>query len=202
MVQTSLAAFGVALAGRLVIVFDAPLIVLVERGGLRRVLVAFALDDTNWWRDLSFPTFIANAVAYLAPTASGIEGRSWRTADAPLLTWPGAKPNAQATLIGPDDWTLALHAGEDGHAAPGPLPRVGLYELRTDAGAGVIVPVNLLDPLESAVFVDDQVDIGARVASATDAAALAPREIWWWFILAALALTSLEWIVFARRMRI
>lgn len=180
---------------------DAPLLVLLERAGVRRIVAALALDDTNWWRDLSFPTFIANAVAFLAPSAGGIEGRAWRTADAPLLSWPGAAPDAQAMLLGPDGWALPLRAGEDGRAAPGPLPRAGLYEIRAQ-DAAAIVPVNLLDPLESAASVLDQVDIGSQIASATEAAALAPREIWWWFILAALALTTLEWLVFARRMRV
>ena len=181
---------------------DAPLMLLLERAGITRILIGFALDDTNWWRDLSFPTFIANAVQYLAPTASGIDGRAFTTAEPPLIAWPGAAPGDEATLVGPAGQRTALRAGQDGRASPGPLPRAGLYEVQTISGAGAIVPVNLLDPLESTALVGDQVDIGSQIASATDAAAIAPREIWWWFIIAALVVTSIEWVFFARKMRI
>ncbi len=181
---------------------DSPLIVLVEREGVRRILMAFALDDTNWWRDLSFPTFMANAVTYLAPTAKGSTGRAWTTAQAPLLTWPNATPDATAMLTGPDDFSVQLHAGEDRRAAPGPLPFVGLYEIHSASGAGAVVPVNLLNTIESAAFMKSTVDIGGQITTATPAAAIAPREIWWWFILAALVMTSVEWLVFAHRLRI
>lgn len=93
--------------------------------------------------------------------------------------------------------------GGTGAAAPvalGLIERAGLYEARGAAPGYERVAVNLLDSTESSLRVAPALDLlgGALPASS---GAPAPREVWHWFVLAALGLLSIEWFVYAWRMR-
>lgn len=178
---------------------SADLIVLAERGSLRRVVVAFRLDDTTWWRDISFPMFILNAVEHLTLAGATDAGVAWSTARSPII--PLAE-NA-GVLVGPDDQRIPLTAGFDGAAAPGPIPTVGLWSVDgAAASAPDALAVNLASPHESLIRTADNVLVSGEDVQATSASAAAPQEIWHWFVLAAIILSMLEWFVFARRTKV
>ena len=59
-----------------------------------------------------------------------------------------------------------------------------------------------MNPNESAIATRSSVDVGGITAQAADLDDAAPREVWHWFVLAALALLSLEWLLFAWRTRV
>jgi len=61
--------------------------------------------------------------------------------------------------------------------------------------------VNLCDSWESRIGVRGELDIpGTARRAGSDADSR--REIWHWFIALAMILLTIEWIVFARRMRV
>ena len=88
----------------------------------------------------------------------------------------------------------------------GLLERAGLYRATGAAPPGDALAVNLVSEAESSIVTSDTLDVisgsGDR-ASTTSASASTggPREVWHWFVLAALVLSTLEWLAFARTMR-
>ena len=84
----------------------------------------------------------------------------------------------------------------------GRLERAGVYRIEgAPAGPGGLLCINLLDETESAIRVEPTVEISGRPARPYTAES-APREIWPWFIAAAAALLTIEWFLYAIRMRV
>lgn len=175
-----------------------PAVVLLERAGVRRLVVGIDLNATTWSKDVSFPTFVANAVDYL--TLRGEDsGASWfNTTDPVALPAPvGTKAGDALAVIGPDGAGRAALVSDDAGLMVGVLPRVGLYRV-----GAVPIAVNLLDPTESRLRTNGSVDVGGRTAASDSAAALGAAEVWRWFVLAALAVLCVEWVLFAWRSRV
>lgn len=207
-------------AARPVILADGPggpLMALVEdAAGVRRVVVSFALGRSNWPPMFSFPVFLQNCVDFLTLRAEAAGGRAFSTIS-PLVVsaQPGVK---EIALVRAADADLPAAAPVLSAAVPpsqgtravalGRVERAGLYYARgglsavgTPADArGVPIAVNLTDPVESMLRVAEAVDLpGGALAAGTGGGA--PREVWHWFVLAALAVLSVEWFVYAWRMR-
>jgi len=84
---------------------------------------------------------------------------------------------------------------------------VGVYTFQGAVAADRTLPVNLLSPIESALGTSDDAAaiLGASgAAAAANPAASEPgrREVWHWFVFAAIALLTLEWFVYAWKMRL
>jgi hypothetical protein len=116
----------------------------------------------------------------------GAEGRAVLTAPVPSSTGAGGA-GAGGSAGTP---TVAL----------GVVERAGLYSARGATDDTAIVAVNLVNATETALRVVKQIDLPGGVVAAAGGPA-APREVWAWFVLGALALLSVEWVIFARRMR-
>ncbi len=183
-----------------------PLIVLLEAGRHRHVAAGFSLDDTDWWRTLSFPLFIDNAVDFLALRPGARSGVGFSSAETVAVFLPDGVD--EATLTGPGGFAAPLRPGPDGRVVMAPLPRVGVYSVQTANDAAAIDPspadtlvaVNLLSPSESALAAPAELELGRSPVRATTAAGLAPQEVWHWFVLAAAALLVAEWLLYARRL--
>ncbi len=178
-----------------------PLVVLAEQGLMRRLVVGVDLAETNWWRDPSFPVFIANAADYLTLRGEQASGLAVTTTQPVSLPVPGAV--TEATLDGPGGFERTATRGADGAASFGTLPLAGLYRLREarDDPAGVLA-VNLMDEHESRIGSSQSVRIAGESVSAAGIGGLVPREIWEWFVLAGVVLLAVEWALFAWRMRV
>lgn len=178
-----------------------PLVVLAEQGLMRRLVVGVDLVETNWWRDPSFPVFIANAADYLTLRGEQASGIAVTTTQPVSLPLPG--PASQGTLVGPGGFVRTAVRGADGTASFGTLPLAGLYRLREagDDPAGVLA-VNLMDESESRIRSSDAVRIAGESVTASGVGGLVPREIWEWFVLAGVVLLGVEWALFAWRMRV
>jgi len=64
--------------------------------------------------------------------------------------------------------------------------------------------VNLADAVESSLATADRLDlvgVPGGVAAEARVGVGAPREIWAWLVMAALVLLTLEWVLYAARMR-
>ena len=139
--------------------------VMIEHAsrGVRHFDVAFDLDRSNWPVQVGFTIFLANAVEYLVPGASGI-GVVTRTDEL--------------------------------------LPMVGVQEIPTPEGSAM-VGVSLLDASESLAGVSAGVGTEIRErAGAISRSVDIDRPVWRWFVVAALALMTIEWLLHAARVRI
>jgi len=205
-----------------------PLIALLENVGnasgpstsAKRLIVAFELVQSNWPVEDSFPPFIMNAVEYLSAKGTGLVGRAFSTTDPiSVRAGPGER---QIQLDGPMNFSVSVPStgpsprvasGDPGTPPPPPnsvetpigiLPLAGIYAVKGVARDSVdsLLAVNLCDGWESRLATSETIDIpGTRARSNADASD-SRRELWQWFIVAALALLTIEWFVFARQMRV
>lgn len=178
-----------------------PLIVIAEVRGVRRIIVGFDLGESTWIRDASFHVFLKNAYEHLTLTGEADAGRSYRTTE-PVQVRPAV---GATTLEVSGPLTLSREVpptlAEGESIAVGPFPEVGLYTVRGAVESDSAAAVNLLDPQESTLRTVRSAS--AAIAAGTAGAETAgPREIWHWFVAAALVLLSIEWLVYAARMRI
>lgn len=90
---------------------------------------------------------------------------------------------------------------DDGAALVGVLPRAGLYRVAMGDGE-VPVAVNLMDAWESEARVRESVDLGGQTATAEGGGRVGAVEVWEWFVLGALGLLCVEWLLFAWRSRV
>jgi hypothetical protein len=185
---------------------DGPLMVLVqeggaEGGGVRRIVAGFDLAQSNWALQAGFPIFLADAVDYLTLRADASAGRAFRTDEAvEVRLKPGS--TGRVTLSGPAE--VVVRQGSEGAAggtvSAGVLPRAGVYVVHGEGALDRAVVVNLADEVESALASPPMVEVGGRAVEGVQAGA-SPREIWDWFVLAAVVLLAIEWIVYGRSVR-
>lgn len=173
-----------------------PAIVLVDDGAARRLVVAFAPWRSNWPLLAGFPVFIANAIDFLTLRGDQSVGRSFTTAEPVVLPVPAEA--RRIVLSGPMPLSAAVPEGANS-ASVGVVERSGVY--RVEGAESQAVAVNLLDAGESALGLGAGVRVGPSLVEAS-AGDPVPREVWPWFALAALALLTIEWVVFAWRSRV
>lgn len=179
---------------------DGPLIVLAEQEGIRRILVGFDLGQSNWVKDAGFHIFLKNAIDYLTLTGEDEAGPIIRTtATVPVRIAPGSR---RIEVAGPTSLSRETSGGAGERITVGPFPLAGKHTL-----SGVVEPdatmfVSLLDPFESRIGVRDALETAGLRTEAISASSVAPREVWHWFVLAAVALLMIEWFIFALRMRV
>jgi hypothetical protein len=76
-----------------------------------------------------------------------------------------------------------------------------LYVVRgAQAGSDRAVAVNLVNATESVLASPAEVMIDGKPVT-TISTGRGQREVWHWFVLAALALLGIEWLVYAARVR-
>lgn len=176
-----------------------PLMVLLEQGPIRRIVVAFSLRRTNWWAHESFPIFMANTVEYL--TASGRAGTGVALTTTEPIVFP-APPGAEAVATGPDRFVRRTVASAEGVARFGSIPNVGIYTLRIGGQPAGAFATTLINETESALATGDEILVNGQVVAAGDFSEMAPREIRDWFIALAIVLLALEWMLFGWKMRV
>ncbi|MEM8834654.1 MAG: VWA domain-containing protein [Planctomycetota bacterium] len=181
------------------------LITLLEWRGVGRLHIAFELEDSNWWRDASFPVFWRNAVEALTLRGEETAGVAPSTNEPVRLRLaPGAE---EIVATGPTEVRLRVGASF-GARSFGPLARAGLYEVR-----GVIdeaappdgplrLPVSVLSRDESLLRTADSIDLAGGASASGAGGASIPREIWHWFVLGAAGLLCMEWLLYARKMKV
>lgn len=186
---------------------DLPLIVLAEEAGIRHVVVCFELAQSNWPLTPSFAVFIANALDELTLRARTAEGRNFTTSEPVSLS---VSARGAVTLEGPTR-VVVRESGEappgagptsDGTLSVGVLPRAGVYVVRAEASERTTraVAVNVADPVETTAASPQSVRVEGREIGSVQPTRV-PQEVWQWFVVAALVLLSVEWLVYARQVR-
>jgi len=173
-----------------------PLIVAFEDGPRTRVVVGFELAQSNWPLQIGFPIFIVNALDHLSPTGPG-PGVSFTTTDPAYA--PESGDGGSVRVEGPRSFTVESEPTPRGRLPLGVLDRAGVYE-----AGGALVAVNLLDAGESALRGPPA---GAPEANNRPSARAdrgverQVRELWPELLILALILLTIEWVLYAIRMR-
>lgn len=151
--------------------------------------------------------FITNAVDLLTGRGEAATGRASETTQA-ILVHPAAGSEA-VEVDGPVRLVRAVAKGAE-TVSMGVLERVGIYRLRGSDEASVCV--NLLSPEETRAAGVSAAKMEEEAWAAEEAAAKGSdgaggkqragvREVWMWFVLAAIGLSTAEWMLYARQAR-
>ncbi|HKV44233.1 MAG TPA: hypothetical protein VJT32_06090, partial [bacterium] len=176
--------------GRVVAGGDVPLLWAYEGGGIRAILLGFALQDSDLPQHVAFPILIANALAWLG-------GGALDLAAGETLQVPAAGGTA-AELTGPDGSWRAVPAAGGMYLLP-PLVRAGAYRLQTPAGVRAITVRNP-DPRAGMIRPGTAPILPGAAAPYPERAVLLTQvAVWPWVVSAALAALMAEWILATRR---
>jgi hypothetical protein len=185
-----------------------PVCAVAPRGAYQDAVLGFDLIrpteegteiNSDWGIKRSFPVFVYSAVEQLA---GGIT-----EASAPTVQpgWPIhltlSNRFANYEIKNPSGNVTNIERGSDGRFLFTQTEEIGVYEVYAQ---GIAEPVerfcvNLFSSRESNLQVGLELKTGAESISATDTTIRARQETWRWWLLLALGLLTLEWIVFNRR---
>ena len=189
---------------------------VAPRGGFLDAVVTFPLLDgstpnTTWFRYISFPLFLFNAVQALGG-GGGSEDAAPAQPGRPVVV--RAETSAATIQVAAPDGSRPKTLGRNPQGAfvDDDAATTGLYEARWDGGAAPFA-VNLFDPRESDLATRGLVPAGAPEARAegykikigynpVDGTRVVPdvRRDWWKLLaLAALGVLALEWYIYNRR---
>lgn len=188
--KVSPASWGAALAeGE-----NGPLIVSGTNGATRVVWLAFSPPDSNFGLQVSFPIFLTNAVEWLTQNPASGEGSL--TPGQPIALPHGG----DWTITRPGGATATLHCGDTDTACAYPGDdRVGLY--KASAGTqNLVYAVDLDNESQSNLVPVARSNESASGPSQVAQTAPADLDIWPWVAAGALAILTLEWLAYHRRL--
>lgn len=151
---------------------------------VKRVIVGFDFADSDFPYHVGFPLFVRNAVSWLVEARPAI-GAAPGTVRVP---WPDAE------IVTAADEAVPARRALDGTVFEAPAP--GLYVARRGAERQPIV-VRLADPAVSDV---NRSSLAGTPAGAEEEAR--GRELWVIMLVGAVALASVEWWTFHRRITV
>jgi hypothetical protein len=172
-------------SGRVLAAGPSPLVWAYDDGGVRAIVLAFALADTDLPRHVAFPVLLANSLAWLGGDTAGLRAGE-------VFEMPSADA-AQALVLRPDGRRITVRARDGVFALS--LPRAGVYRVITPDGERSF-SVGLGS--ETAGLIMPGAAIGAESAAAT-ARTAARFSVWPWFVLVVAAAALGEWALATRR---
>jgi hypothetical protein len=184
------------------------LLALKNREAFTDLVLTFPIldDEGNWntlWPlDASFPLFLRNVLYQLGNLSENAVEESLQPGQIKRLVPDSVVKRID--VVGPDGkrHTLA-HEERDPRTdfAFGATDRVGVYRVQWNGAERGSFAVNLLDPEESNIEPRTELQFGSDrvVAGATRRQ---PRDLWKWFVLAAVVVLMLEWYIYNRRIYI
>lgn len=177
-----------------------PLIIAFESQQQRCIWVGFEPAMSNWPKLVSFPLFVAEAIDYLSMRGSRDAADSIRAGDMATLTLTRAR--SRVRMVGQNGSYEFSASSPTTRPALGPIERAGVYLLE-DASAGDqrAIAANVTSEAESQVNVQQELLSsfgGLSGELSRPAQSGGEQELWPWFLLAGLAVLTLEWFLSAR----
>ena len=181
-------------AGRVLVGGSTPLVWAYDGGGVRIVLLAFALEDTDLPLHVAFPILIRNTLEWLGGAIATV-----RVGDDVAVHAGGA---SSATLTGPEGGRTALRSTDGVFVVPPPA-RAGLYRLSVDGRPDRVFAAGIGAP-QASVIRPGRAPAGAAPGRSAGAAgalgtALVRIPLWPWLVAAALCAALGEWALATRR---
>jgi VWA domain-containing protein/aerotolerance regulator-like protein len=180
-----------------------PIVITGRREGRRFVATGFDPRDSDMVLRIAWPLFLLNAINdFVDEDANYLS--SYRTGEVWHLPAPSGAESM--TLVDPGGAEHQL-AVEDGRALfLG--QQAGFYSLRggapgTPGAVDTMFAANLADVRESTIGPADNVNVDGRPAGALEGfRAGVRREVWVYLLAAAVALTTIEWFTYHRRITV
>lgn len=181
---------------------EGPLIMSLDRGGIRLLHVGFDLLDSNWPVIRSIATFIPNALEWLGAAGEALALAGLEPGDTASFRIPLRASDVRLLL--PDGTDERITLREPGQFVYGPLRRVGVYVLSSSEPGRAErterrFAVNLLSVAEGRIQPAESITLGDAIVTGRDVRGTSRASLWPWLVGAALALLLLEWWVYQRR---
>ena len=172
-------------SGHVLAAGPSPLVWAYDARGIRAIVVAFGLADSDLPQHVAFPVLLANSLAWLGGDTGDL--RAGQALEVP------AAGMADAVLVRPDGTRVAVPARDGVFSLA--LPRAGVYRVITPAGERALSvgvgsdTAGLIAPGPS----------GGAVSSPPVQRVLARLAVWPWLVLMAVAVALGEWALATRR---
>jgi len=183
---------------------DGVIISEVRGGGARHIVVGFALRSSNWPAFVSLAVFVQNAIEYLTFSGDRASGLVARPGDVvPIRAERGA---TEVSVMSADDSTGAsiringIVVDSSGVAILPPLRRIGLYNIVGGEPPYDRLAVSMLSDQESETRVRTTIPIMESTSRAASAERRRPKPLWPTFVLSALVVAVLEWLLYCWRL--
>jgi hypothetical protein len=180
---------------------ESPALAVLRRQGGTYLLVGFDVLQSNWPFEPGFVLFCYNALSFLGAQVSA--GRQHELAVGEPITVESIPPDTAFTLTRPDSSTLELKPDPSGTLRFPGTYRVGTYLLEAADQPARCYAVNLLDPQESRIEPQQEIEFSSvTVAAEEQAVQRANVPLWPLLVLAALVVVCLEWLAYNLKVRI
>ena len=176
-----------------------PLVLWWASPKYRIVTVGFDMFSSRWPLRVGFPVFFANSLRYLGGVQYAAASKMVRPGK--VISFP-APPDATEVQITAPGGRTDMAPVEQGATTYSDTFVCGPYSFQVYADKAETYTVSLLDERETNTEPAESLVWGGREAVAQARALKENREIWPWFLLAALAVLMLEWYIYNRRVYI
>ncbi len=176
-----------------------PVMAALSSQGSRHLIVAFALQDSNWPLRVSFPVFAYNAIRYLSTSVAGAPAQSLRPGAPVAIPVPVGTSEVKVTPPGTDRQPTMLPAGDRQVVYYQDTQRLGVYRVEPATVGYDAFAVSLLNATESNIRPNDSFAVGTQEVAASKSIRRENRPLWPWLMLAVLGVLLLEWIIYNRR---
>jgi hypothetical protein len=194
-----------------------PLAFVAPREGFSDTVVAFALMNgenfnTNWYRNISFPLFLFNALQVLGNARESV-GDEIHLPGRPVVLRADTPTDTVKVTSADGKSTRSLSRTPQGTFVDHDTGRIGLYHARWGPDGLLPFAVNLFDVRESDIaprgLVPEgvppgqaeayKIKIGYQPVSGTRNTQPSRKEYWWPLAVVALVVVLIEWYIYNRR---
>jgi len=182
------------------------------RGGFQDLVVGFPMLEineeldinvnTDWMTKLSFPLFIQNVVVELG------NGKNFAAAiggsPGEILNFRTSLPFESVDVTSPDGRKTNLAPRPDNTFALTGTSTSGVYSIQSEdqEKPDLLLPINLFDRNESNLTVREKLMLGYEEITGEAVREETRKQYWTWFLLAALVVLLVEWVIYNRRVLI
>lgn len=183
-----------------------------QRSGFRDLVIGFPLVEitedfdtsvnTDWMTKLSFPLFIQNVVVELG------NGKNFAAAiggsPGEILNFRTSLPFESVSVTDPNGRKTTLSPRPDNSFTLTGTQKSGVYRVKAPdlENPDLLLPVNLFDRNESNLTVKEKLLLGYDEVTGEAKREVTRKQYWTLFLLAALVVLLVEWVIFNRRVLI
>ena len=183
-------------------------IAIGPRNEFEDVVVGFSIVDeddtgtvfqnTDWPKHTAFPLFWKNAIDYFAKRISGSVVTGRQPGDQISLYLPQSVE--QAIVTTPDSTEIPIQKQKSSQTVFARTEQLGVYQVADDDELTLQkFAINLTDSNESNLEVVEKLQIGHEEFTGTSNEIEVRKEYWQWFVIGAIIVLLIEWIVYNRR---
>jgi hypothetical protein len=171
-----------------------------SEGRLPAIALVIGFDvfgKSNWPWLHSFPIFFGNALAWLGEAAGSEAQPRSRTGEV-LSFYPGDRKLVDPMFRDPASKEHPASPSRTGELTFAGTDLAGIYELRSEGKTVETYAVSLIDAAETSIAPRKEIRLGGQVVR-SEAEAIETKDLWKWFVLAALLVALVEWWIYWKR---